>query len=89
MTQIIFICTADKEYIQVKVILAVMKQLKQLQRKTRNNFEAPTGFKPMTSAIDPLPARLHSSVGRASHRYREGHGFESHWSLRIFSGLYF
>ena len=24
---------------------------------------------------------LHSSVGRASHRYRGGHGFESRWSL--------
>ena len=34
-----------------------------------------------------LLARLHSSVGRASHRYRGGHGFESPWSLRIFSGL--
>ena len=27
---------------------------------------------------------LHSSVGRASHRYREGHGFESHWSPDFF-----
>ena len=31
---------------------------------------------------------LHSSVGRASHRYRGRHGFESRWSLGIFSGLY-
>ena len=30
---------------------------------------------------------LHSSVGRASHRYRGSHGFESRWSLRTFSGL--
>ena len=30
--------------IQVKVILAVMKQLKQLHRKPRNNSEAPMGF---------------------------------------------
>ena len=27
---------------------------------------------------------LHSSVGRASHRYRGGHGFESHWSPYFF-----
>ena len=27
---------------------------------------------------------LHSSVGRASHRYRGGHGFESRWSLDFF-----
>ena len=41
-------------------------------------------------ALDLLAARLHahSSVGRASHRYREGHGLEFRWSLRIFSGLF-
>ena len=27
---------------------------------------------------------LHSSVGRSSHRYRGGHGFESCWSLDFF-----
>ena len=27
---------------------------------------------------------LHSSVGRASHRYRGGHGFKSHWSPDFF-----
>ena len=27
---------------------------------------------------------LHSSVGRASHRYRGGHGFESRWSPDFF-----
>ena len=27
---------------------------------------------------------LHGLVGRASHRYRGGHGFESHWSLNFF-----
>ena len=32
--------------------------------------------------------RLHSSVGRASHRYYGGHGFKSCWSLRICSGFY-
>ena len=31
---------------------------------------------------------LHSSVGRASHRYRGEHGFESRWSLGMFSGLF-
>ena len=35
-------------------------------------------------SLDLLPARLHSSVGRASHRYRGGHGFKSRWSLRFF-----
>ena len=35
----------------MKVILAVMKQLKQLQRKPRTNSEASTGFEPMTYAI--------------------------------------
>ena len=31
---------------------------------------------------------MYSSVGRASNRYRRGHGFESHWSLRfIFLGF--
>ena len=32
-------------------IVEVMKQPKQLQRKHRNNSEAPTGFEPVTSAI--------------------------------------
>ena len=27
---------------------------------------------------------LHSSIGRASHRYRGGHGFESRWSPDFF-----
>ena len=36
---------------QVKVIFAVVKQLKQLQRKPRKKSEAPMGFKPMTSVI--------------------------------------
>ena len=34
-----------------------------------------------TQQIDLAPnVWLHSSVGRASHRYRGGHGFESRWS---------
>ena len=41
--------------IQVKVIAAVMKQLKQLQRKPRKKSEALLGFKPMTSAIPVRP----------------------------------
>ena len=32
---------------------------------------------------------LHSSVGRALHRYRRGHGFESRWSLNSFFRLLF
>ena len=31
-----------------------------------------------------IPVWLHSSVGRASHRYRGGHGFESCWSPDFF-----
>ena len=37
-----------------------------------------------TQQIDLAPnVWLHSSVGRASHRYRGGHGFESRWSLDL------
>ena len=32
---------------------------------------------------------LHSSVGRASHRYRRGHRFESHWSPDFFQASSF
>ena len=32
---------------------------------------------------------LHSSVGRASHRCRGGHGFESRWNPDFFSGFFF
>ena len=31
---------------------------------------------------------LHSSVGRASHRYRGGHGFESRWSPDFFQASF-
>ena len=38
-----------------------------------------------TQQIDLVPnVWLHSSVGRASHRYRRGHGFESRWSPDFF-----
>ena len=38
-----------------------------------------------TQLIDLAPnVWLHSSVGRASHRYRGGHGFESCWSPDFF-----
>ena len=38
-----------------------------------------------TQLIDLAPnVWLHSSVGRTSHRYRGGHGFESHWSPDFF-----
>ena len=38
-----------------------------------------------TQLIDLAPnVWLHSSVGRASHRYRGGHGFESRWSPDFF-----
>ena len=43
-----------------------------------------------TQYIDLAPnVWLHSSVGRASHRYRGGHGFESRWSPGFFSGFFF
>ena len=38
-----------------------------------------------TQLIDLVPnVWLHSSVGRASHRYHGGHGFESRWSPDFF-----
>ena len=41
-----------------------------------------------TQQIDCAPnVCLHSSVGRASHRYRGGHGFESRWSSDFFFRL--
>ena len=41
-----------------------------------------------TQQIDLAPnVWLHSSVGRASHRYRGGHGFESRWSPDFFFRL--
>ena len=41
-----------------------------------------------TQLIDLAPnVWLHSSVGRASHRYRGGHGFESRWSPDFFFRL--
>ena len=40
--------------------------------------------------IDLVPnVSLHSSVGRASHRYRGGHGFETRWSPDIFQASSF
>ena len=41
----------------MKVIFAVVKQLKQLQRKPRNS-KASTGFEPMTSANLPMLYQL-------------------------------
>ena len=43
-----------------------------------------------TQLIDLAPnVWLHSSVGRASHRYRGGHGFESRWSPDFFQASSF
>ena len=43
-----------------------------------------------TQQIDLAPnVWLHSSVDRASHRYRGGHGFESRWKLDIFKASSF
>ena len=41
----------DKYKGLVKEIFAVMKQLKQLQRKPRKNYEASRRFEPMTSPV--------------------------------------
>ena len=44
----------------------------------------------LSGMMDPLKLTcsqqlwLHSSVGRALHQYRRGHGFESRWSLNFF-----
>ena len=44
-----------------------------------------TGTYELNNKIDFAPnVWLHSSVGRASHRYRGGHGFESCWSPVFF-----
>ena len=43
-----------------------------------------------TQLIDLVPnVWLHSAVGRASHRYRGGHGFESRWSPDFFQASSF
>ena len=57
-----------------------------------------TGLEPMTSAIPvvycdptpvwPVPSWLVSSVGRALHRYRKGHGFKSRTGLNLFQVLF-
>ena len=39
--------------------------------------------------IWPAPSWVGSSVGRALHRHRRGHGFESRSSLNLFSGFLF
>ena len=57
-------------------IFAVDTQFKQLRKRS--------------GMMDPLKLTssqqlwLPSSVGRALHRYRRGHGFESRWSLNFF-----
>ena len=38
-------------FVEVKLIFAVVKQLKQLQRKTRKKSETSMGFETMTSTI--------------------------------------
>ena len=46
--------------------------------------------KTWTQLIDLAPnVWLHSSVGRASHRYRGGHGFKSRWSPDFFQASSF
>ena len=38
--------------------------------------------------MDPAPSWLVSSIGRALHRYRRGHGFKSRTGLNIFQVLF-
>ena len=51
--------------IQVKVILAVVKQLKQLQRKPRKNYVASTGFAG-THDLHDTSAMLYQLIYEAS-----------------------
>ena len=54
-----------------------------------HHFTTPYG-KIWTQQIGLAPnVWLHSSVGRASHRYRGGHGFESRWSPDFFQASSF
>ena len=58
-------------------------------KKKPEKIRASTGFEPVTSAIlvrcsTNWAMWLHSSVGRASHWYCGGHGFESRWSPDFF-----
>ena len=41
----------------------------------------------LTMSPHALLSWLDSSIGRALHRYRGGHGFESHTSLNFFQAL--
>ena len=77
-------------------------QFKQLETRSVKKIRASTRFEPVTSAI---PVRystnwamkphlapnvwLHSTVGRASHRYREGHRFAALKPWFFFSGFLF
>ena len=54
---------------------------------TLHHFTPFTGKYELTIDLAPN-VWLHSSVGRASHRYRGGHGFESRWSPDFFSGFF-
>ena len=67
-------------------------QFKQLERRSlrKSGLQRDSNPWPPRYRCDALPTelwshlapnvRLHSSVGRASHRYRGGHEFESRWS---------
>ena len=55
---------------------------------TLHHFTPFTGKYELTIDLAPN-VWLHSSVGRASHRYRGGHGFESRWSPDFFQASLF
>ena len=62
-----------------RMIIAVNFQFKQLEKEAwKKSGQGP-----------PSNVWLHSSVGRASHRYRGGHGFESRWSPDFFQASSF
>ena len=62
----------------VKFIQYDKDHMSELRIKNRREIEL---------AADLLPWRLHSSVGRASHRHRGGHGFDPVEASDFFSGL--
>ena len=59
---------------------------KQLERRSLKKNQGSNGIQTRDLAPNVW---LHSSVGRASHRYRGGHGFESRWSLYFFQASSF
>ena len=51
------------------------------------NLKNPLGFIDRRG-VGPAPSWVDSSIGRALHRYRRGHGFESRLSLNFFQAFF-